>query len=437
MKKRILLWAIPVALISLFSSCNGGDEPIRSKGNYIIAASSDEATYLLQSESIKEGVKSILGNGTEVETATAWIYHNNKYLYRLVYNQGNAGTGSSYYIDSNGFLQERSIAFEITNRFTNYGSYGKYVITAASGATAEKEAGSDLPKYGVTFTYLDTEAQTLATKTVVTENITGNGEYYTVSGIVEKDGKLYTALCPEGLSEYGVSKGYAKYPELITDGALKPSQYPDSVWIAIYNGIDFDNPKIISDDRISYATSRYRSQFYSTLATDATGNLYVFSSSNTVSNEGIQKTSKPSGVIRIKAGAEAFDDYYCNIEELSGGKRFFKVWHIAEDYFLLQMFADPKATSAMNADTKLLAIFKAGESKYTEVTGMPDRDKTGSLGSFPYFENGLAYIPVVTLEGEFPTIYEIDPKTATAKKGLVVEYADGGISAVGKLVSLD
>lgn len=433
MKKKNLLWAIPITVISLFSSCdNGGDPTPEGDGNYVIAASSKEATYLVQSPNLTEGKKSIIRDGNEVETATAWIYHNNKYLYRLVYNQGNAGTGSSYYIDADGLLQERSIAFEIANRFTNYGSYGKYVLTAASGATDEKEA--ELPKYGITFTYLDTEAQTLDTKTVVTENLTGNGEYYTISGFAQKEGKLYTALCPEGLSEYGVSKGFAKYPELIVDGALKPSQYPDSVWVAIYNDINFDNPKIIGDDRISYATSRYRSQFYSTIATDADNNLYVFSSSNTVSNEGVQKTTKPSGVIRIKAGTDEFDkDYYCNIESLSEGRRLFKVWHIVEDYFLLQMFADPQATSAMNADTKVLAIFKAGEQKYTEVTGMPERDKIGSLGNFPYVENGMVYMPVITTDGEDPAVYEINAKTATAAKGLVIEKADGGISAIGRL----
>lgn len=442
-KFNSLLFATSILFTGIFAACednNGGVDPRKgADSKYVIAASSESAVYLLETENINEGDLTIRRNGIEALEATAWVFHSNKYAYRLVYNQGNAGTGSSYILDENGLLKERNIEFEIRNRFTTYGPYGNYVITAASGATdkfAPDDTKKERPQYGVTFTYLDVVNQTLKTKTVVTENmVDNNGEYYTVSGIVDVNNKLYTALCPQGYSAYGIKQGYADAdPNLVNEtGVITPTLHPNKVWVAIYDGIDFENPKIISDDRISYATSRFRSQFYQTIVPDAEKNVYVFSASNARTYTGKQKTDKPSGVVRIKVGTEEFDkDYYCDIEELSGGYPIFKVWHITGDYFLLQMYAQKEYESTAKADTRRLAIFKAGDKSFKWVEkGLPAKDIISSLGSSPYFENGLAYMPVVTTDGTQPTVYIIDPTTASAKKGITVTAS--AISAIGKL----
>ena len=166
----------------------GGDALLQVE--YIIVASSDKASYLIQTDGLTSGQLSIVRNGKETDTGTAWLFYKDKYLYRLAYNQSNAGTGSSYYIGSNGMIAQRNILFEIKSRFTTYGIFGQHLITAASGATADMDAATGLPKYGVTFTYIDVEAKTLSTKTVVTENMVDDrGEYYTVSGSVEHGGK--------------------------------------------------------------------------------------------------------------------------------------------------------------------------------------------------------------------------------------------------------
>ncbi len=470
--KKTLLWVlIPFVCLGLFISCNK-DEPEPGEKTedqntseevdentiwkYVVAATgASDAVYLLDTDDINGNNLSIIGNGIEVGSATAWVFHSGRYAYRLVYAQGSAGTGSSYYLNSKGELKERNIVFEITNRFTTYGPYGNYVITAASGATAHYDAEdtqNEYPQYGVTFTYIDVNKQTLNTKTIVTENmVDNNGEYYTVSGIVESNGRLFTALCPQGYSPYGVWKNRETIAANIeenhnepvdsiitmTDGkynAISTSMHPNKVWVAIYDNVNFDNPTIISDDRLSYATSRYRSQFYSMIAPDADGNVYVFSANNAAGNEGIFQSTKNSGVLRIKSGTKAFDaDYYCDITELSGGRNIFKVWHISEDYFLMQMFADANVYSATNADTRRLAVFKAGDKSFTWVdSGLPAQNTISSFGSSPFFEDGLAYIPVVVNNGDDPAIYVINPLTASASKGINV-IADKGISAIGKI----
>jgi hypothetical protein len=424
MKKTfILVWT--VAICGLAASCDetGNGEEVKQTGAYILAASSEEATYLLQTDKLESGELTIEKSGLETESATAWLFHGNKYAYRLVYNQGNAGTGSSYALDANGNIEERSVQFEITSRFTTYGPYDKYIVTAAAGATAFKDEAGNVQQ-GVTFTILDTEAQTLKTKTISTENFLGTGEYTTFSGIVEVSGKLFTAVCPIGVSAYGAARG--------VDEVRTTTNYPDSVWIAIYDNINLENPKILRDNRLSYASTRYRSQYYSNIESDDKGNVYVFSSAYD------SRSTKKSGVLLIKSGTEAFDkDYYFDIEAASGGNHLFKVWHITGDYFLLQMYTTE--TVEPMGDARKLAVFNASTKTFAWVMGLPALDAIGSLGGTangpggtPLIDNGLVYIPIVTTDGNQPAVYAINPATATATKGLVI--TSSYISAVGKLI---
>jgi hypothetical protein len=417
--KKFLLGTIAATALLAASSCDNNDvTPIEeNKGAYIIAASSDEAAYLLQTDNLDGGELTIVNAGLETESATAWIFHSDKYLYRLVYNQGNAGTGSSYILNANGQIKERGNRFEITNRFTTYGPYGKNIITAAAGATALADNAGNLQQ-GVTFTILNVEAETLTTQTIPTENYLGTGEYVTFSGIVDVGGKLFTAVCPIGVSAYGVAQGVA-------EAASTTTAYPDSVWVAIYNNTQFDNPKILRDDRLSYASSRYRSQYYSNIVPDDRGNIYVFSSAYD------SRTTKKSGALRINAGTEAFDpNYYFDIQTAAGGIHLFKVWHITGDYFLIQTYTT-ETVGAMG-DARKLAVVNVASKTLNWVTGLPALDNIGSFGATPYADNGLFYIPVVTVDGNQPAIYAINPTTAVATKGVVVTCAN--IGAVGKLI---
>lgn len=466
MKKKIFLWALSAFVCcSFFTACDDdnsldGDDGDESTEKYIVAANGAQAIYLLETESINEGTLTTQSPAVEVETATAWLFPKNKYAYRLVYAQGNAGTGSSYKLNKGGHLVEREIAFNISDRFTTYGTYGDLLICAASCPTNQYDVADtekSYPKYGITFTYLDVEEQTKYTKTVLTENLMENGEYYTVSGIVESEGKFFTALCSEGFSPYGVWKNHDAIAEILTtagedvDATIQKNEaglytnigstmYPNEVIVAIYEGTSFENPIIIKDDRLSMSTSRYRSQYYSNIDVAGNGDVYVFSSNLAGAREGIYKSDKTSGAIRIKSGTTSFDpNYFCDITKLSEGYSLFKVWNISDDYFLLQMFAEPGFyTSGYNQNTNRLAILKADSNEFTWVTGMPSDDVISSLGSSPYFENGKAYMPVVfkasteQSNADSPAIYIIEANTATAKKGLTV-IANKGVSAIGKL----
>ncbi len=459
MKKNLLNWSLSGLFFAAFATAcsddlpaggngNEGDEPAVAVSSYVVAATVGEANYLLKSELLNTGSVSAKNNGLTTETGSFWIYFGDKYLYRLVYNQGNAGISSSYILNSSGKIEERDNTYEI-KRFTSMGIYENNIITTSTGdlGTAYADANGFLPK-GFLISYLDVVNETYKTNSdvIYSENYLGNGEFVTLAGIVQVNNKIFTAPIPMGLSQYGVKADngrYVKYPELIKtesggsassaykEGELQWTQYPNEAWVAIYANSDFKNPKLIKTDKISYACGRNKSQYYQTMWPADNGDIYVFSPSyaKTMTAE-VQQTVLPAGVVRIKSGAEEFDaDYYCNIEAQSNGKSFLRCWHIAEDYFLLLMYDRPLTETDFTANQ--LAIFKGSDKQLTYVSGMPSTDVISGFGNSPYTESGLVHMPVTTTDGNQPAIYVIDPVTATATKGLTVESE--AVSAVGKL----
>ncbi len=454
MKQQTLLLAASLATMLgtslLMSSCSE-DAPGQSvpnpedTGDYVISASSNDANYLVTAKTLESGEVTTAMNGYETPSGTQWIFYKDKYLYRLQYNQGSAGVTTSYAKNSNGTVQARPKEYTISNRFTTFGIYGSYIVTAAPVNTDRADAAGNLQK-GLGITYLNVEAETTSSKVIDSENFLGNGEYVNFAGILEANGKLYTAVIPMGLSTYGSAYENGKwvlYPDLVKTedggsnsssyqkGELQWTQYPNEAWIAIYDDENFENPRLIRTDKISYACGRNRSQYYQTTWAADNGDIYVFSPSYAkIMTDTRQQTTLPAGVVRIKNGASDFDtDYYFNIEEAAGGQSFLRCWHITEDYFLLQMYTQGINSRAEGA-TKL-AIYKGEDKSFKYVTGLPDPDLIASFGTTPYSENGAAYVSVSVTDGPQPAIYKIDPVTATATKGLVVNA--GAINAVGKL----
>jgi hypothetical protein len=305
---------------------------------------------------------------------------------------------------------------------------------------------------GILVNYLNSLDGTTSTKTYPCENYLGNGEYVTFSGFVQANGKLYTSVIPMGMSQYGVKA----FPDKVTDpqlvatvaggsgsgaykeGSIPSTQYPDHAYVAIYSGNDFSStPTIVATDKIGFASGRMRSQYYQTIWAADNGDLYVFSPGYgrlTTSSDDLKRVqgTLPSGVMRIKAGETSFDDtYYVNLEELGNKHPMYKCWHITEDYFLLQMYT--RGLQSKGEYTTELAVFKGEDRTLKPVTGLPSEDVLSAYGNIPYNENGYIYMPVSTTDGSTPALYKIDPRTATATKGLTI-IAES-VSTVGKLTS--
>lgn len=461
MKRTIISLTTAVSAVLLLSvSCEkepagGGGTDTPAEGQYIISASVDEANVLLQTETLDSGTLTTQYTGLETDAGTAWYFYGNSYLYRLQYNQGNAGVTTSYILNSDGYIEQRSNTYTIS-RFTTYGSLGANIVTVSAGDTDEMDSQGNAAQ-GLLFNYLDVANQSNSTKSIGCENYLGNGEYVTFAGILELGNKVYTSVVCMGMSKYGVAYDNGSrvtYPELVAQesggsgsgayeaGEIPVTQFPDSAWVAIFDNQNFQTPVILRTDKIGFAAGRNRSQYYQTIWAADNGDVYVFSPGYARSHTGdYRKTGeKPSGVVRINAGSQSFDEgYYYNIEDLSGGYAMYRCWHVTEDYFLLQMYtggtAEQNAIGGIGGGTNAAAIFKGSTGEFNYISGLPAQDNISSIGGFPYAENGYIYITVVTNDGEQPAVYKVDPKSASATKGVTVSCES--ISAVGRLEPIE
>lgn len=422
-----------------------------AQAQYVVAATVDGTSYLLTAPSLNEGTVSVTGKGTEVIGASYWVFKNEQYLFGLVYNKGGNGTGASYFLNGQGSIKEK-FTYEY-NRITTYGNWGDYVVTASTGngAATMADADGNLPQV-LLFNYLNAEDGSQTSSTVMAENFLGNGEKVHMAGLVEANGKLYTSIIPGGMSKYGIKQ----WPQSVTDaeliaqadggsasssykaGEIPSTQYPDKAFVAIYSGKSFDEKPIIAEtDKIGYACGRMRSQYYQTIWAADNGDIYVFSPGygrTAESSADLKKVigTKPSGVMRIKAGSTQFDDtYYVNLEEIGTRHPLYRCWHISGDYFLLQLYTGgvDEMKKGKDANVSELAVFKGETGEITPVTGLPS-DLAG-FGGEPYGEDGKMYIAVSVTSGQYPAFYCIDAKTGIATKGLTVE-ADG-LTTAGKL----
>ena len=397
-------WVLSIALLAA-AGCSKSEGPGPDNNNgetgekYFIAATAGSSTYLLTADDLESGTTTIVGNGVEIpRTYNMWVNNGTTASVGLIYAQGDPGIGISYGLDANGNLAPVGNEFQITSRFTTYGAFDKYVITGVSGQTLTDG------QTGTVFNFIDLENHnSMAQKAVVTDNFTGNGQIATFSGIVDLGNGEFLS---------GVVVSEPKDPSQGGGGSTGPVTHPDSVWVAAFDA-DLNVKRIYRDDRISYASGRFKSQYYSQIAKADDATVYVFSGAY----EG--NTTKPAGALRIEQGAADFDAaYYFNIEAEAGGYRFRKVWHITADYFLLEVYNDLEYGSSTPASQ--YAVVKMEDKTFKWVTeGLPAKDEITATG-LPFADNGKIYFPVTTASAQ-PTVYVIDPATATAKAGLVVE----------------
>ena len=400
-----------------------GEDPVEeSSTKFFISASGESSEYILTADSLEEGDVSIVGNGVELSmTGYTWLFDDDPSVaIGLVYNQGDPGIGLGYNLNEDGDLTKLG-EFQIASRFTNYGFLDNYAITSVSGRTPVDEEGNALTYEdgseradASTFNFINLDTGlSLQVKTITTQNIAGNGEQASFSGIVDMgNGEFLTAMvlsqAKDESAEGGASTGTVNYP--------------DSVWVGAFDA-DLNLKRIYRDNRISYASGRYRSRYYSMIAPDDSGNAYVFSGSYD------DTTTLPCGALKIASGATEFDaDYYFNIEALTEGYHFRQVQHITGDYYLLTFYNEVEV-SATGAATQY-GVVNMTEKTFSWVGGeFPSKDDIISVG-LPMNYDGKAYLPI-TVEGEYPAIYIIDPETATAVKGITVESTD--VRAVGIL----
>lgn len=416
--KRNLFLGLCIVSAGAFTACSSSDNNTDTpeidgekvnKPFMISVSGSGESEYLMQLEQIETGKHKISENVSQLEqSGYTWIYSpDHKHMLGLLYKKGDPGICLGYHLDNKGKLIKPT-QFQIVSRYTSYGFVGDRVITTVGGANIE---GSEIPE-GIIFNTVDLNNNYALTthKPMRTNGVFKENEIANFSGIVDTGkGTFLTGVVvsePKGINATGGS-GTGK----VTD--------PDRVWVAELDN-DFNIVNKIEDERLSYSSGRYRSQYYSQIGKTDDGTVYVFSGSYE------SETTKPAGALKLAPNYKSFDkEYYFNIQEQSKFK-FRKVWYITEHYFLLELYNLEQIETLTPATQYAIVDMKT--KSYRKLEGIPAMNDIVNTG-LPYAYEGQLLFPI-TGKGQDPAIYIINAKTATAKKGVTISGTPG-ITAIG------
>lgn len=412
LKNRSWIFGLTIlAVVGCSKEKGGNPDPGNQDGTdrYFIAAVVDGATYTMAVNDLEKDTVITTSQAIENRsTFTHYAYNGTNAVLTVNYQQGNPSPGIIFQLDANGILKKKD-EFVLQSGFNTVGNFDKYLATAANGKTL---AGANAGKTGSVFYLVDLKNENnIAEKTIVTENFVGNKTADFIGIADAGDGEFFAGLV---LSAKAVAEGQP--------ANAAPSQ--DSVFVAKLDA-NLNVKKIYDDNRLSYSGGQMRSARYGQIDNDDEGNTYVFSGAYSAT------TTKKAGALLIKKGVNNFDaNYHFDIENASGGYRFRKVWHVTEDYFLLEFYNDQGAPGSSAAATQYGIVRMSTKDFKWIRTGFPAVDAIDAAG-WPFTANGKAYIPITPSNAQ-PAVYVVDPKTAIAKKGITVS----GVTSIAGLAKL-
>ncbi|PRD47794.1 DUF4374 domain-containing protein [Sphingobacterium haloxyli] len=393
-------WTLALAAIAIIGcSKNNPEVPEPNpnpeenlEGQFLVAATVDNSTYLLTAEALDDENASIttIGNGLEYSGIFSNYMQNGYQGFTAInYGRGDAHLGQRFTINAEGRPEKLGAQFEIQNGFITAGVVGDIAYSLMSGGRSSDP--------------------TLATINRIPMSAGDpSHKFFKVNEFPGFEGKNAALL---GIADAGNGSFYT--------GLDFPSDDVDNVIVARINANSLVTEIVYSDTRLTVSGGFYRSARYSQIESATDGDVFVFSGNN--------RGSKKAGALVIRKGASGFDkDYYWDLEEASGGYRFRRVWPIVEDKFLLEFYNEKiepdKAVDISNAASQF-AIVDMSEKKLSWISGIPAKSDIPDLSvGWPYVFAGKLYIGVIT-STEDPRFYVINPETAVAKKGLSVKNA--------------
>lgn len=388
-----------------FSSCQKDNRAPANPGNFIIAvtpaASTGVADYLLTASSLDTGSISTAGQGVEQDgTYRYYVTHNNRF-FSMLYGQGNPGAVTTYNI--------------LDGKLNKLSDFQTETVQAFA------PVNDDLLLVKISRNITNPFASWYRVNTNSLQ-IVGDGQVNT--GAPSNNGELAHF---SWIRQIG-NKVWAPYFSIrACCGAGFETDYPDSAWVAVYSYPDMQLEKVIKDNRTSFI-GRY---FVDGLGVVENGDVYAFSASVAVKDQKISST-KPSAVIRVKAGQLEFDQsYYFNVEQNSGGYNITDWFYVGHNKFIV--FVTNASEKGQYAAGKRVGIINVVDKSFKPVTGMPDVGDIKSLTAMNAYaagDNRHGYIGVNLVSG-LGYIYKIDSDNALATQGLRVE--GGTITAIEHL----
>lgn len=400
--------------IALLSGCSKNDnEPDTggitdpnnlTKSKYVFVysgnASGTTGTYIITADDVTKGTVSSANNGVETD-AYSFIVQNNKVFAQAYTDQGPV---TPFGLNTDGKM----------------GSSGRVVTTFRTGVygtmnTNAWVGGGDPRSSGVGELFrFDAENLLVANRsTTDLKAITQTGANAVWTGLFQVDNKIYMPYYKFFPPAAGAPFSQGKYGSL------------DSTWVAVFSYPELKYEKTISDDRTGYVGNWFSMQGLKQIEN---GDVYTWSTAPEIN--GI-KSTKPSGIVRIKKGTEVFDkSYFFNMEEVAKAK-IARGAYIANGKFLMALYAGV-TTGDISGGRVKMAIVDVNTKTVNYVTGVPEHAQP-LFKLNTYYEGDGKTIDYVFKDdaGQF-YVYLINAETATAIKGLHLEGATD-VTSISKL----
>lgn len=408
MKKNSLFFALAAALFA-FSACSKDDKvgptkpEVTEDYQYVIAASSGENSYLVQTNSIDEGSINVQGGqAIQVVGDRSWYFYKDFAAYSFVYAQGDPGKTSSFILDNEGQLKARK-EIGLEKSLQVRGVYNDYIYAAFSSRSYTDPVA--------TFYKIDTKTEIVSTEIPVnTENFTGNSEmaYFT------------------DIAQYGeyVLAGVRTIKAAVDGGSWTDTDFADSTFVAVLDK-DFNVKKVIRDHgRTGQVLGMAKSNGETGIEVVDNGDVYVFASA--ANGPGIS-----SGVLKINKGTLEFDeDYFFDISEASGGHKLWRVYFVGDNKFVMQLYTKPGQEGVTDGTITKFAVVDVVNKSFDWVeSGVPS--DILEIGT-PLIdkENKRVVFPIATSSAH-PHLYSVKIDSKIMTKG--IEVIAEGIKGIGKL----
>ncbi len=401
LKDRILIWiGVIVALFTV--SCgpeegddDGGIQP--EEPNYVVSlrtqATGDETSdYFLTADDLMTGEISAAGQGEEL---TGWNY--------------SAAYGGKFF--ALGYTLNECVAFEVEGgELVKQGKFVFERIDMVAPVDNETFIGIGAPWGGGSY---DCQLQIINVNNVAIEKNVTDPIHPIIYHIDSVDTDVQLNAWPTDAYVEGNRLFVAFYP---LHGASWETPVVDSAYVAVYSYPELERLHTFTDSRTS-PIGYYGSQ--PSILEDEAGNHYTLSTSSFLA--GFTNATKPSGILKINAGEEQFDEnYFFNVEEsgykvLSGayagnGKVVARVISTTVD---VDDAAFAWGAFSVTSPVLNVAVLDLNAKTVAVVEDVPMH---GGQYLTPYLlEDGKVYISVN--DGTEAHVYQVDAQAATAVKG--------------------
>lgn len=349
----------------------------------------DETEFLLTQKDLMEGELSAINSGVE-QTGWRFYYPIGKTLFASGYSADNQC--AAFAIDENGALTQKG-EFIFDNALEMFGS-------ADNGETL---LAMEIPRAG----FQNRRLYFIDVNTVGVKKIVG-------TKIFESEPDSLIAW-PTSLTVRG-DKLFIPFHKLDAGGNFLTPQ-PNEAVIAVYSypNVGTEPEKIISDTRTCHVGVNGTTEG---LIEADNGDLYSFSCGAIMAGFSTVPT-KPSGILRIKAGTTDFDpNYFFDIEAATNGGKLFWFDYVGDNKAIARVLitdnlAAPWGAYGRDIFNQKLVIIDLENKTITDVANVPLHAKryTSPIS----VEEGKVYVSIETASDAY--VYQVDIASATGTRG--------------------